>query len=230
MAKAFVTDVKQEMPGWVARIYARQIAAGSHSIYERMVDEVASRVGDVERVVDLGCGPGHATELLARRYPGANVIGVDLSDVFVSMAREQRRPLANLSFELGNAVDCRFGDGEFDLAVSFLSIKAWPDRQKGVAEMARIVRPGGRVALFECDPDCTPEAAHNFCSLWRMNMGLSGAATSRMGRAWYFRRFVASEGCRAEDFRTMLEASGLTGVETCSWKDQPFAFGTGRKL
>lgn len=229
MRSSFLTDVKQEMPGWVARIYARQVAEGSASVYERLVDEVISRVGEVSRVIDVGCGPGHPSELLATRLPEAEVLGVDLSPVSIDIAQHSRSRLENLRFEVGNAMNLACPDGSFDAAVSFMSIKAWPGREEGVREMARAVRPGGWIAVFECDPDCSPEAAQNFCSLWRLNMGLSGATTARMGRAWYFRKFVAADGCRHDELAGFLRATGLKGVTSFSFADQPFSFAIGKK-
>jgi len=229
MKPTFLTDVKQEMPDWVARVYAHQIADGSHTLYEQLVDELIPRLKDVAKVIDVGCGPGHATELLASRLPDADVLGVDLSEVLIGIAKQKREPRKNLRFEVGDALDLRHPDGAFDAAVSFMSIKAWPDRQNGVQEMARLVRPGGWVGVFECDPDCSKRAAQNFCSMWRWNLGLPSHVAARMGRAWYFRRFVARDGVRNGELRALLEYAGLTQLESFSWSDQPIAFAVGRK-
>jgi ubiquinone/menaquinone biosynthesis C-methylase UbiE len=225
----FLTDVKQEMPDWVARAYASQIADGSQALYERLVGELIPRLTDVAKVIDVGCGPGHATELLASRLPHADVLGVDLSEVLIGIAKRKREPRTNLRFEVGNALDMHHPDGAFDAATSFMSIKAWPDRQKGVQKMARVVRPGGWVALFECDPDCSRQAAQNFCAMWRWNLGLPGHVTARMGRTWYFRRFVARGGARSDELQAFLEGAGLIELESFSRSDQPMAFAIGRK-
>ena len=229
MKRKFVVDMKQEMPDWVARQYAYQIADGSQALYERLVGELIPRLKDAIRVIDVGCGPGHATELLASRLPRTEVLGVDLSEVLIKIAKRKRELRENLRFELGDALDLRHPDSAFDAAVSFMSIKAWPDRQKGVQEMARLVRPGGWVGLFECDPDCSRQAAQNFCAMWRWNLGLPGQVVARMGRAWYFRRFVARDGARDEELRALLKGAGLTDLESFSWSDQPFAFAIGRR-
>lgn len=227
--RSFLIDIRQEMPSWVARIYAYQVGDGSGELYARLIGDLFPRLESVASVIDVGCGPGHATELLARRLPDADVLGVDLSPVMIEIAQQKRGPRENLRFEPGNAVDLHYPHASFDAALSFMSIKAWPDRQRGVQEMARLVRPGGRVGLYECDPDCSKEAAQNFCSMWRMNMGLSGAATARMGRAWYFRRFVARDGARHGELRAFLEGAGLIELDSFSLSDQPFAFAIGRK-
>ena len=225
----FLTDMKGPWPAWYARVYALQVADGSQALYELLVDELTPRLKDVAKVIDVGCGPGHPTELLARRLPDADVLGVDLSEIMIGIAKQKREPRDNLRFEVGDALDLGHPDGVFDAAISFLSIKAWPDQQKGAQEMARLVRPRGWVGVFECDADCSKLAAQNFASMWRWNLGLPGHVAARMGRAWYFRRIIARNGVRHDELRALLEHAGLTELESFSWPDQPVAFAIGRK-
>ncbi len=230
MDRSFLTDIKQEMPPYAARIYSAMVADGSQVVYERFVEELMSRMPNPYNLIDVGCGPGHVTELLAKRLPQGKVIGIDLSDVLIDIAREKRKTLANLEFVIGNALDLPYSNEQFDGAVSVNSIKAWPDQQLGADEMSRIVRSGAKVAVFECDPDCSKEAAQNFCSMWLMTMGLPGRIVARMGRAWHFRRFVASDGLRHLELRELLLNSGLIEVESFSYSDLPFAFAVGTKI
>jgi len=230
MDRSFLTDIKQEMPPYAARIYSAMVADGSQVVYERFVEELMSRMPNPYNLIDVGCGPGHVTELLAKRLPQGKVIGIDLSDVLIDIAREKRKTLANLEFVIGNALDLPYSNEQFDGAVSVNSIKAWRDQQLGADEMSRIVRSGAKVAVFECDPDCSKEAAQNFCSMWLMTMGLPGRIVARMGRAWHFRRFVASDGVRHLELRELLLNSGLIEVESFSYSDLPFAFAVGTKI
>ena len=230
MDRSFLTDIKQEMPPYAARIYSAMVADGSQEIYERFVNELMSRMPDPYNLVDVGCGPGHVTELLAKRLPQGKIIGVDLSDILIDIAQENRETLDNLAFEVGNALNLPYSNEQFDGAVSVNSIKAWPDQQLGVDEMSRVVRSGAKVGLFECDPDCSKEAAQNFCSHWRMTMGLPGRLVARMGRAWHFRNFVARDGLRHLELRELLLNAGLIEIESFSYSDQPFAFAIGTKL
>ena len=229
MEESFILNVKQEMPPWIAKIYAAQVADGSMEVYERFIDELWSRILDPINLIDVGCGPGHVCELLATRLPQTEVIGVDLSDILIDIARQKRENLRNLSFEVGNALDLRFNDEHFDTAISVNSIKAWTDRQVGINQMTRVTRSGGKVAVFECDPDCSKEAAQNFCSMWLWNMGLPGHFVARLGRAWHFRRVVAAGGTRHSELRGLMEKAGLTEIESFSYLDLPFAFAIGTK-
>ena len=78
MERSFLIDVKQEMPPWVAKIYAAQVADGSREAYERFIGELLARIPDPCNLIDVGCGPGHICELLATRLPQVEVVGIDL--------------------------------------------------------------------------------------------------------------------------------------------------------
>ena len=223
-------NVKQEMPPLVAKIYAAQVAEGSREVYERFIDEFLPKIPNPKNLIDVGCGPGHVCELLANRFPEAQFTGIDVSDTLIAIAQQKRKKLSNLNFEVGNALDLRFNDEEFDAAISINSIKAWPDRQVGIIQMARVVRSGGTVIVFECDPDCSIEAAQNFCSMWLWNMGLPGRLVARMGRAWHFRRFVAGNGARHSELRKLMEKSGLRDIESFSYLELPFSCAIGVKV
>ena len=61
--ESFLLNVKQEMPSWVAKIYAAQVADGSRVVYERFIDELLSRITDPCDLIDVGYGPSHIYEL-----------------------------------------------------------------------------------------------------------------------------------------------------------------------
>ena len=98
MPDSFVINVKQEMPPLIAKIYAAQVADGSCEVYERFIGELLSKNFEPVNILDVGCGPGHVCELLATRLPETQVIGVDLSDTLIEIARQNRKKLPNLMF------------------------------------------------------------------------------------------------------------------------------------
>ena len=102
------------------------------------------------RWIDVGCGSGAFTELLVQRCAPAETQGIDPSEAQLAFART--RPAARVAnFLQGDAMALPFEDGRFDAAVMALVIFFVPDPAKGVAEMARVVRPGGTVAAYAWD-------------------------------------------------------------------------------
>jgi SAM-dependent methyltransferase len=102
------------------------------------------------RWIDIGCGSGAFTELIVRKCAPSEVQGIDPSEAQLAFART--RPAAShAKFLLGDAMALPFEAGHFDAAVMALVIFFVPDPAKGVAEMARVVRPGGTVAAYAWD-------------------------------------------------------------------------------
>jgi ubiquinone/menaquinone biosynthesis C-methylase UbiE len=102
------------------------------------------------RWIDVGCGTGAFTKLLVERCAPTEVQGIDPSEAQLAFARA--RPAARLAeFHRGDALALPFGDDKFDAAVMALVIFFVPIPAKGVAEMVRVVRPGGTVAAYVWD-------------------------------------------------------------------------------
>jgi len=102
------------------------------------------------RWLDVGCGNGAFTEELIVRCAPAAVAAVDPSDDQLAYART--RPAASMAdFRVGDAQKLPFADNSFDVAAMALVISFLPDPAKAVAEMARVVRPGGSVAAYMWD-------------------------------------------------------------------------------
>ena len=100
--------------------------------------------------VDVGCGNGAFTELLMQRCAPAGAQGIDPSEGQLSFART--RPGARGAvFQQGDAMALPFPDNSFDAATMALVIFFVPDPDKGVAEMVRVVRPGGLIAAYAWD-------------------------------------------------------------------------------
>ena len=102
------------------------------------------------RWVDVGCGNGAFTELLIERCAPIDVEGVDPSEEQLTFARD-RLGTGPARFRQGDAMALPFADRGFDAAVMALVIFFVTDPAKGVAEMARVVRPGGSVSAYAWD-------------------------------------------------------------------------------
>jgi SAM-dependent methyltransferase len=107
----------------------------------------ALELGGGERVVDIACGTGNAAAVAAAA--GAQVTGLDSSPRLVEVARER---VPDADFVEGDAADLPFADGEFDAAVSVFGVIFARPAERAAAELARVVRPGGRIAVTSWPP------------------------------------------------------------------------------
>jgi len=113
-----------------------------------MLPDVTGRFG-----LDIGCGEGHNTRLMARR--GATMTAIDISRLFARAARggevEADEPL---SIGVASATVLPFADGTFDFATAVMSLQDIPETELALCEAARVVRPGGFFQFSICHP-CT---------------------------------------------------------------------------
>ena len=101
-------------------------------------------------VLEVGFGPGHALAMLARTHPLGLVAGVDHSELMVRTARRRLnggRGDAALDLRVGDAGDLPFPDERFDVVFAVNSFHQWPDKDRALAEMAGVLRPGGDLLL-----------------------------------------------------------------------------------
>jgi SAM-dependent methyltransferase len=102
------------------------------------------------RWVDVGCGNGAFTELLVHRCAAREIQGIDPSEEQLAFART-RLAKGPAQFRRGDAMALPYADGAFDAAVMALVIFFVPDPAKGIAEMVRVIRPGGGVCAYAWD-------------------------------------------------------------------------------
>jgi SAM-dependent methyltransferase len=123
------------------------------SLFGPIAADVAARAGPGARVLEVGCGPGRLAIRLARKH-GLDVTGVDLDPDMIERARANVAALPNgggpgPSFAVGDAALLPFADRSFDLVVSTLSLHHWADPAAGLAEIGRVLRPGGRALVWD---------------------------------------------------------------------------------
>ena len=128
--------------------YERMMGTWSRAAGEIFLDWLAPSRG--LRWIDVGCGTGAFTELLVKCCAPLEVEGVDPSEAQLSFARA--RSVGQIAkFQRGDALALPFPQAKFDAAVMALVIFFLPDPAEGVAEMARVVCPGGTVAAYVWD-------------------------------------------------------------------------------
>jgi SAM-dependent methyltransferase len=130
------------------------------SLFEGIAADVAGVAPDGARVLEVGCGPGRLSILLAGRY-GLEVTGVDLDPAMIERARANAAHLQKdlgrqPSFLVGDVASLSFPDGSVDIVVSTLSMHHWADPAAGLNEIGRVLTPDGRALVWDFRPGHVP--------------------------------------------------------------------------
>jgi demethylmenaquinone methyltransferase/2-methoxy-6-polyprenyl-1,4-benzoquinol methylase len=114
-----------------------------------------ARVGPDSRVLDVACGTGDLALELARRVgKGGEVVGCDFSENMLAIARQKAakrfgQSAVSIRFEWADALELPYEDDSFDAATVGFGARNFADLPRGLAELARVVRPGGRVVVLD---------------------------------------------------------------------------------
>ncbi len=133
----------------IARVYDRMNAVMTAGMDRRWRERAAdlAHVGPGDRVLDVATGTGDlAIELDGRVGDGGKVVGLDFSEGMLELAREKA---PEIHFDQGSALELPYADGEFAAATVGFGARNFSDLGRGLAEMRRVVRPGGRVVVLE---------------------------------------------------------------------------------
>ncbi|MGI8579811.1 MAG: bifunctional demethylmenaquinone methyltransferase/2-methoxy-6-polyprenyl-1,4-benzoquinol methylase UbiE [Solirubrobacteraceae bacterium] len=126
------------------------MTAGLHHTWRRRAADLA-QLNPGDHALDVATGTGDLAFELARRVgPEGEVIGSDFSEEMLERARAKAKPAdAAVRFESGNALELPYQDDSFAAATVGFGARNFSDLDRGLAEMARVVRPGGRVVVLE---------------------------------------------------------------------------------
>jgi demethylmenaquinone methyltransferase/2-methoxy-6-polyprenyl-1,4-benzoquinol methylase len=143
------------------------MSAGLHHRWrERAADRAELRAGDA--VLDVCCGTGDlAFELAGRVAPGGSVVGCDFSEPMLDLARQKAadRGIDGVRFEWADALGLPYDAGRFDAVTVGFGVRNFADRDRGLQEMARVLRPGGRLVVLEFTEPRRPPFSI-FYALW----------------------------------------------------------------
>jgi demethylmenaquinone methyltransferase/2-methoxy-6-polyprenyl-1,4-benzoquinol methylase len=138
------------------------MTAGLHHRWRARAADLAA-VGPGDRALDVAAGTGDLAIELARRVgPAGEVVGSDFSEGMLERARAKS---SAVRWEWADAMALPYRDGEFDAATVGFGARNFGDLDRGLAEMARVVRPGGRVVVLEITVPQKPPLS-TFFSLW----------------------------------------------------------------
>ncbi|XP_020214833.1 probable tocopherol O-methyltransferase, chloroplastic [Cajanus cajan] len=158
-------------------------------------------------IVDVGCGIGGSSRYLAKKY-GATAVGITLSPVQVQRANAlaAAQGLAHkVSFQVADALEQPFPDGQFDLVWSMESGEHMPDKEKFVGELARVAAPGGTIIIVTwCHRDLGP--GEESLQPWEQNL------LKRICDAYYLPAW-----CSTADYVRMLQSLSLQDIKSADW-------------
>jgi demethylmenaquinone methyltransferase/2-methoxy-6-polyprenyl-1,4-benzoquinol methylase len=204
----------------IARVYDRMnsvMTAGMHHRWRERAADLA-RVGPGSTALDVATGTGDLAIELARR--GAEVTGSDFAPAMLEIARAKA---PGLTFEEGDALELAHPDGSFDAATVGFGARNFADLDRGLAEMARVVKAGGRVVVLEITTPQKPPLSWFFHAWFDHAVPVLGRLAGDPDAYTYLpssvRRFpgpeelagrMAAAGLR--DVRWILTAGGIIAI------------------
>jgi ubiquinone/menaquinone biosynthesis C-methylase UbiE len=186
----FIGQLADALPG---------IHLGGQEATQALLD--MCQLDETSRVLDIGCGPGSTACLIAEQY-GSQVHGIDISEVMIAKAKERARRqglMDMVEFRVGDAFELPFEDDSFDAAIVESVLTPLPgDKKQALAEMVRVVRPGGRIGVNESTVD--PSAPPDLLALFAEHPAIHGYFTP-------------------QTLRSLIEESGLQVVQMTETKN-----------
>lgn len=178
--------------------YERMMGKWSQLVGAHFLDWLAPRAG--LSWVDVGCGNGAFTEMIAERCAPSAIEAIDPSEGQLTFART-RPGTGAARFHLGDAMALPLPDQSFDAAVMALVIFFVPEPAKGIAEMARVVRPGGSISAYAWDAS---RGGFPYGALWE-EMDSLGMPPARP---------PSIDASRLENLSVLWADAGLAEIET----------------
>jgi demethylmenaquinone methyltransferase/2-methoxy-6-polyprenyl-1,4-benzoquinol methylase len=154
----------------VAGVYDLMNTAMTAGMHHRWRQRAAERaeLGPGDGALDVCCGTGDlAIELAARVGPQGTVVGCDFSEPMLQLARRKavERKLGQLRFEWADALELPYPDASFDAVTVGFGVRNLVDLERGLEQLVRVLRPGGRLVILEITQPRRPPLS-TFYSLW----------------------------------------------------------------
>jgi ubiquinone/menaquinone biosynthesis C-methylase UbiE len=197
------------MEGAVARWYARNTAKGIEE-YRKLAGSLAGQLEGGSSVLEVAPGPGYLAIELAKLGP-FRVVGLDISKTFVAMATANAKDAGvPVEFHLGNASEMPFDSDSFDLIVCRAAFKNFAEPVAALAEMHRVLKPGGKALIIDLLPDASP--ADIAAAVDGMKLNWLNSLTTKLVLHWLRRRAHSKE--------TFRQMALQTPFKTCSFQEE----------
>ena len=144
--------------GWADSGRADGLEQGHGNVVSQVLKRIEVRAG--MQSLDLGCGTGWATRILAAKAPGAGAIGIDASPSMVRRAEKLHDLTSRARYEVGTFEAIDYKDGKFDRVFSMEALYYAVDLSKAIAEVFRVLKPGGQAHIMI---DRFEESPHTEC-------------------------------------------------------------------
>jgi ubiquinone/menaquinone biosynthesis C-methylase UbiE len=133
--------LRLEFNEWARAGRGEGMEKGHRPVGEQAIELMAIPPGAT--VLDVGCGSGWATRLMAEKASAGRAVGIDIADEMIQLARETSTSLANVEFRVASAEKLPFADAEFSHAFSMESLYYYADMLAALREIKRVLKPGG---------------------------------------------------------------------------------------
>ena len=118
-------------------------------VQQALLDLAAAEVPKPAAILDVGCGTGRLLRSAEQRFPDCALEGVDPAIEMVKHAQAVLPARSRIRFQKASAEQLPFRDDQFDLVFSTMTFHHWADQRQGIAEVARVLTPGGRWLLAD---------------------------------------------------------------------------------
>lgn len=179
--------LRVEFNEWARAGRGESMERGHRPVGEQAIQ--AMRLPAEARVLDLGCGSGWATRLMAHDARAGRVVGIDISDEMVQLARESSASFSNVEFRVASAERLPFANSEFTHAFSMESLYYYEDMHSALKEIARVLDERG---IFVCVVDLYQE--------------------NRPSHQWVEQLKVPVQLLSIAEYRSLFEKAGFTNV------------------
>jgi demethylmenaquinone methyltransferase/2-methoxy-6-polyprenyl-1,4-benzoquinol methylase len=190
------------------------MTAGMHYHWKRRTAQLAAQ-GLQGKALDIATGTGDLALALERRPEIVQSVGVDLLPEMLNLAQEKARARYNgnrPSFIVGDALGLPFADNAFACATAGFSLRNMPDLPQALAEMVRVVRPGGRVTTLELTPFTGGVRAKIFRFYFHRMVPLMGQLVAGERLAYTYLPQSVDYFLEADNLAHLFRQSGLVDV------------------